>query len=99
MSLGHSPLSSNAISGGSTSGVGGPSTTPIAGAIPVSLTATATLKLGISLAGNVPVALTADASIQTGTHLAATANAEVTPRGRMAGAAATPGTGNFFLLF
>lgn len=77
----------------------GESFTSISGEAPVSLTAGAALKLGTSLAGDATANLTATASLQTGTHMAATAILEATPRGRLAGAAATPGAGNFFLLF
>lgn len=77
----------------------GPNVQPVLGSIPVSLSASASIKLGTSLSGDAGVALSATAAIQTGTHLAATSQIEVTPRGRLAGASATPGSGNFFLLF
>lgn len=73
--------------------------TPIAGEIPVSLTGSASLKVGTALSGDIGVALTGSASVQTGTHLAAIGRIETTPRGRLAGGASTAGAGNFFLLF
>lgn len=76
-----------------------PSFTQISGEIDASVVSSASLKLGTSLAGEAPADLTAIASLQTGTHLSATGRIEATPRGRLAGAEATPGAGNFFLLF
>ncbi|WP_407280619.1 hypothetical protein U5817_10065 [Aromatoleum evansii] len=74
-------------------------TTPIAGETTVSLAGVADLKLGTSLSGDANVAITGTADLWTGTHLSATGRIDVAPRGRLAGAVATPGTGNFFLLF
>lgn len=88
-------INSHAINGSGS----GASNTVLDGEAPASVTATASLKLGTSISGEAPAALSAAASIQTGTHMAATATIEATPRGRLAGAAATPGAGNFFLLF
>ena len=73
--------------------------TPISGEVPISITGVASLKLGTSLAGAVHASVTGGADLATGTHLAATGRIEATPRGRLAGATATPGAGNFFLLF
>lgn len=65
----------------------------------VSIAGVADLKLGTTLSGTAPAGITGAADLQTGTHLYAVGHIEATPRGRLAGAPAAPGAGNFFLLF
>ncbi|WP_454752147.1 hypothetical protein [Cupriavidus necator] len=76
-----------------------PGETPIAGSAPASLSGIANLALGTELTGDASASISGLADLDTGTPLVAVGRLDVTPRARFAGAGATPGIGNFFLLF
>lgn len=76
-----------------------PGETPIGGSAAASLSGVANLALGTQLTGEASASIIGAADLELAMLLVALGRIEATPRARFAGAGATPGIGNFFLLF